>query len=60
MVYDPRPAELQRTTAAEIEALRDTLYATGKDVAFLHVLPLPTPTASNSGKRLNYLHIVTS
>ena len=60
MVYDPRPVELQCTTAAEIEALRDTLYATGKDVAFLHVLPLPNPIASNSGKRLNYHQIVTS
>jgi hypothetical protein len=50
MVYDPRPVELQHTTAAEIEALRDALSATRKDIAFLHVLPLPSPIASNSGK----------
>jgi hypothetical protein len=41
MVYDPQPAELQHTTAAEIEALRDALFAIRKDIAFLHVLPLP-------------------
>ena len=60
MQYDPRPAELQHTSNEEIIGLRDALLATGKDVAFLHVLPLPSPIASNSGKRFNYHHIVTS
>ena len=60
MIYDPQPAELQHTTAAEIEALRDALLATGKDVAFLHVLPLPNSTLSNAGKGLNHHNIVIS
>ena len=42
MVYDPRPPEFRHTTAAEIEALRDALLATGKDILLLHVLP-PKP-----------------
>ena len=60
MQYDPRPAELQHTTADKIEGLRDALLSTGKDIAFLHVQSLPIPIASNSGKGLNYHGIVTS
>ena len=58
MQYDPRPAELQHTSADEIKVLRDALLATGKDVAFLHILPLPSPIASNSGKGLYHHEIV--
>ena len=60
MVYDPRPTELQHTTTTEIEALRDALLATGKNVAFLHVLPLPNSIVSNSGKELNHHDTVIS
>ena len=50
MAYDPRPTEFQCTTTTEVKLLRDTLSASGKDIAFVHLLPL---TNSNEGKTFN-------
>ena len=47
MVYDPRPPELQKTTAREISTLRDTLANTGIPSSFLHLLPLPNLTGTS-------------
>ena len=46
MVYDPRPPELQKTTAQEkeISTLRDN---TGIPSSFLHLLPLPNLTGAS-------------
>ena len=41
VVYDPRPTEFASTSAHDIEALGKNLMDTGRDIALLHVLPLP-------------------
>ena len=52
MVYDPRPTEFQCTTSAEVESIRDTLLASGSDIALLHLLPLANSLMSKPGKGL--------
>lgn len=55
VVYDPQPIEFQGTSTAHIIHLRQRFSEMGKDIAFLHVLPLSDMVLSGSGKRMSSL-----